>query len=326
MSQELKIAMLGPRGVGKTSLLTAMYEQFETTIGRTNLQLTPDLESAAILQERLGELKGLLENEDFEAKGDIEVKGGIQGDETPRSFIFDLGKKGAKPSLRLHFQDYPGGYLVAKSTPEQKKFVENLLAESVAVLIAIDAPALMEKDGKWHDAINRPQQITDLFKTVYQSPSPRLVIFAPVRCEKYLKDAKSTNDLLKRVKDGYANLLKLFNSDALFSSVATVVTPVQTLGSVVFNNIEVIDNTPHFHFRATSYNPKYSPQDSEQPLRYLLRFLLKIQFENRGILGFVRDWFGWDEYLKQAARQAANGCKSINGFAVLQGEKLLNIE
>jgi hypothetical protein len=27
------------------------------------------------------------------------------------------------------------------------------------VLIAIDAPALMEKNGKFHDKINRPQQI-----------------------------------------------------------------------------------------------------------------------------------------------------------------------
>ena len=83
MPQELKIAMLGPRGVGKTSLLTAMYEQFEDTIGQTDLQLTPDEESNAILQERLGELKGLLD--------DFEATGGLEGDSEPRSFIFNLG-------------------------------------------------------------------------------------------------------------------------------------------------------------------------------------------------------------------------------------------
>lgn len=51
---EVKITMLGPSGVGKTTLLTAMYEQFESNIGKTNLQLTPDEESSAILQETLG--------------------------------------------------------------------------------------------------------------------------------------------------------------------------------------------------------------------------------------------------------------------------------
>ena len=51
--QELKITMLGSTGVGKTSLLTAMYEQFANNIGTTDLLLTPDEESSGILQERL---------------------------------------------------------------------------------------------------------------------------------------------------------------------------------------------------------------------------------------------------------------------------------
>jgi len=42
---ELQVTMLGPSGVGKTTLLTAMYDQFEKTVGATNLQLTPDDES-----------------------------------------------------------------------------------------------------------------------------------------------------------------------------------------------------------------------------------------------------------------------------------------
>ena len=71
--QELKITMLGASGVGKTTLLTAMYEQFETNIGNTNLQLTPDDESAAILQDRLIELKSLVDV--FEARGRVGIEG-----------------------------------------------------------------------------------------------------------------------------------------------------------------------------------------------------------------------------------------------------------
>ncbi len=37
--ETLKVTMLGYTGVGKTSLLCAMYDQFHKLIGKTNLQL-----------------------------------------------------------------------------------------------------------------------------------------------------------------------------------------------------------------------------------------------------------------------------------------------
>ncbi|KYC36116.1 hypothetical protein WA1_40980 [Scytonema hofmannii PCC 7110] len=321
---ELKITMLGPSGVGKTTLLTALYEQFENTIGKTDLQLTPDEESSAILQERLMELKSLLN--DFEPRGGVS---GTEGEpEHLRSFVFGLGKKGKKPSLELHFQDYPGGYHAAKATPEKKQFVKKMLTECVAVLIAIDAPALMEQKGKWHEQINRVQQMTDLFKTAYQElESPRLVIFAPVKCEKYLKDEKTAQELLIRIKEGYAKLIDLFNSAVLLPKVAVVVTPVQTVGSVVFSRVEIDSNIPHFLFRKTSHDAAYSPTDSEQPLRYLLRFLLKLHLDTRhwGVFNFLRDLLGRDYYLKEAIRQFASECKASHGFAILQGEDLLKV-
>ena len=328
MPQEFKIAMLGASGVGKTSLLTAMYEQFEETIGHTNLQIIPDLQSAALLQERLVELKSLLC--DFEDKGD-EGNEGIGRSNQPKSFTFDIEKKGAKPSVSLHFKDFPGAYLSANSRPDEKKFIEDLLSESVAVLIAIDAPALMERNGYWHDAINRPEQITNFLKRVYVNiKSPRLVILAPVRCEKYLQDERSATALLKRVQDRYGKLLELYKYDALRPWVVSVVTPVQTVGNVVFSHIDEIDGTPRFYFRKTSLYAEYSPKDSEQPLRYLLQFMLKLHIENRnwnwGPFSLIRVWLGWDEHLKEAARKAGKDRKSTGGFAVLQGEKWLIIE
>ncbi len=91
--QELQITMLGPRGVGKTTLLTALYEQFESNIGSTNLQLTPDDESSAILQDNLVDLKTLLDV--FEARGRMGIQGteAIAGPDSLRSFVFGLGKK-----------------------------------------------------------------------------------------------------------------------------------------------------------------------------------------------------------------------------------------
>ncbi|MDY7007839.1 MAG: hypothetical protein SWX82_28860 [Cyanobacteriota bacterium] len=324
MPQELKIAMMGASGVGKTSLLTAMYEQFDKTIGQTDLQLTPDEESNAVLQERLGELKGLLD--------DFEATGGIEGDSEPSSFIFDLGKKGAKPSLRLNFQDFPGGWLSSNATSEQRQFVKELLENSVAILIAVDTPALMEVKGKWHELQNRPTQIKNLFASVYQEmKSPRLVIFAPVRCEKYMQNTTSASNLLRSIKEGYADLLALFRAQTLNPWVTTVVTPVQTVGTVVFSRIDVKENRPHFYFHKISHEAEYDPQDSDQPLRYLLRFVLKLHLAQKnakwlGLVGIVQEWLGMNEHLKSAITQSSQGCKTTNGFTVLQGQKWLNIK
>ncbi|MBD2612005.1 MAG: hypothetical protein RMY62_012275 [Nostoc sp. ZfuVER08] len=330
--QELQITMLGPSGVGKTTLLTAMYEQFESNIGLTNLQLTPDDDSAAILQDRLVELKSLIDV--FEARGRTGIQGteALAGPESLRAFRFGLGKKGEAPSLQLCFRDYPGKYHETSATSEEKQFVKELLQNSVAVLIAIDAPALMEDPkGVLHEKINRPQQIKNLFNAAFQDlDSPRLVIFAPVKCEKYLKDDKSASELIDRVKKGYENLFNHFNSEKLSPLIVSAITPIQTVGSVVFSRIEFdSQNNPHFYFRKIRHDAYYNPKDSEQLLRYLLRFLLKLHLDSRnrswGFFSFVRGWLSLDDYLRKAVDEFARGCKTTGGFVVIKGEQLLNI-
>lgn len=328
---ELQVTMLGPSGVGKTTLLTAMYDKFEDNIGSTDLQLTPDDDTSSILQDYLVDLKSLTNV--YEAKGRVGIEGteAVAGPESLRSFVFGLGKKGKNPSLQINFRDYPGKYHTAKASPEEKKFVKELLSQSAVVLIAIDAPALMEKNGKYHDEINRPEQIKDIFKDSYQElDSPRLVIFAPVKCEKYLKNEKTTQELLQRIKEGYKRLINYFETETLNRNIASVITPVQTVGSVVFSRLEVDDNNNiHFIFRKISHDAVYNPQDSEQPLRYLLQFLLAIHLKNRQdsfrIFKFLHNWLNLDNHLKTAVKEFAKGCKTSNGFEVIRGENLLKI-
>jgi hypothetical protein len=303
-----------------------MYEQFNHCIGHTDLQLTPDPESSALLQERLAELKGLLD--DFEATGGIHATEAPAGPASLRSFFFNLGKRGARPSLQIDFRDYPGGYHASTASGEERRFVSQLLNSSHAVVIVIDAPALMEDSGRWHDMINRPQQMADLFKQVYQElDSPRLVIFAPVKCEKYVRTEEGAKVMLRRVTQGYDQLIELFNSEPLRTQIAAVVTPVQTVGTVVFSHIEVKEKVPHFHFRKISHDAKYSPQDSEQPLRFILRFLLRLHVDGRSekwkFFKFIREWLGLDAHLYQAVQEFARHCKDTRGFSFLQGAALL---
>ena len=347
---ELKITMLGPSGVGKTSLLTVMHDRFQTTIDETNLSLDPDLETLHILQNCLGDLKSLVRQGNFQATG------GMRGTEEPRTFKFDIGKPGHDPAFQLCFQDYPGGWI--DSNPQKTKSVLTFIKESDAVVITIDAPALMEPyqpyeqdkwKGRWHEEINKPLTITTLLKKAYRGlEQPKLVILAPVRCEKYIMEGNSaallnrvqegydpllrffrtmegnSAALLNLVQQGYDPLLRFFSSEALGQNVAVVVTPVQTVGSVIFSRVEVRDGQPLFWFRQTT-NPQYNPIDSEQPLRYILRFVLKKYTEREGFWAWLGRLFGQDKPFEQAVAEMAKGCKNSDGFAVLQGQNLLNI-
>lgn len=327
--QQILTSMLGPSGVGKTSLLTAMYEQFETTVGAAQLQLTPDEESSAILQDRLAELRSLTYT--------FEARGGVSGTEAPagpaslRRFSFDLGKKGSRPTLRVAFQDYPGAYHGSAAGAEERAFVRRMLERSATVLIPVDAPPLMEgasgdELGPWHERMNRPTQITDHFKRAYQNlDAPRLVIFTPTKCEKYMRANGGPEALARAVKRGYPRLFDLFAASDLREKVAVVIAPVQTVGAVVFSRVEERDGQAHFCFRKLSKDATYSPVDSEQPLRFLLRFLLRVHRDERRWRFFdvLRDWLRLDHHLEAAVRDFAKGCKSTDGFEIVQGERLL---
>jgi len=328
MNKELKITMLGASGVGKTTLLASMYEQFGATTEQANLHLQPDIETAAILERYLGQLKSLT----YEFRADERNKGirgtaATAGPESLPSYIFDLGRK-EKPFLRLLFRDYPGGYILPGDVAG-RRFVHKLLRECAVVIIAIDTPAIMELNGRWHPLRNRPDEILSLFRDAYENLNePKLVIFAPVKCETYAKDEASAENLIWRIKNKYAPLLEFLQQPIRADKVAVVTTPVQTLGCVVFWKIEVENfNKPRFFFRKTSFDAKYSPQDSEQLLRYLLRFLLNAYLQDRRwpIFDTFRKIFNPDTELKQAVESFAKGCKKTGGFSILQGHHLLNI-
>ncbi|MTF40582.1 TRAFAC clade GTPase domain-containing protein [Cyanobacterium aponinum] len=317
--QTLKVTMLGHAGVGKTSLLCAMYDQFDRIIGKTNLQLTPDDDTKTILDQRLKQLK------ESAQQNSIKIRGGLESTTTARTYNFDLGKTGVTPSIELQFQDYPGDYCVNENLQEVEKFIK----ESVAIIIAIDTPALIENNSQWHEELNQPQVIYDLFKSSFADlDSPKLVIFAPVKCEKYLRESTGENQLVTTIQEKYSNLLSFFRSDALVPHVAVVMTPVETLGSVDFSRVEEDQNhQPIFYFRKPNPNLFYEPKNSDQPLRYLLRFLLKLHLQKRkmSFLELIFMMLDRDKTFLNAMSEFSNGCRNNGAFTIFQGANLLTI-
>jgi hypothetical protein len=287
--KELKIIMVAPRGIGKTSLLAAMHEEFDKTFEQANLTTwTTDSKTLQAIEE----CKQILRQIDPRLQTKQVIPTPTQDDPwNDEGFMFEIGS-GSKKFIKLRFTDPSGEYFKAGATQQQKEYVKQQLNECDAVVIPIDATALMQKKngkvkenaiGDWHEEKNAPKRITALLKDAYTSlVVPRLVILAPIKCETYMRTPKDANDLLDHVKLGYRQLLEFFKSDELFNKVAVVVTPVQTIGNVTFAYWASDPEQPgftKFEYYKTPINAPYAPQDGEQPLRYILRFLLNAYVE-----------------------------------------------
>ncbi|MBB1127162.1 TRAFAC clade GTPase domain-containing protein [Thiospirillum jenense] len=317
-SNVLNITMLGSRGVGKTTLLASMYNEFDKMVKDISLTLTPNQETSSILQQRLAELKRQTEV--------FSPKRGIDGTNSPKEFIFDLGMVGKTPEIQLRFKDFPGGFI--KDNPNE---VKKFLSAADVILLAIDAPAMMEAKGIWHEKINTPQMITDLLKHVVQNldatTKTKLLIMVPVKCESYVQSDNEARKLLQTLKDSYTSLFNLLKADRLLDKFAVVVTPVQTLGSVRFTRIEEVDQgEPRFFFRKVSPSAIYAPRDVDQILRYTLGFCIKKYLDDMSFFKRVlNQLFNMSQAFEQAVRKmAGNARKETDGFQIVQGATLLS--
>lgn len=312
----LNVTMLGARGVGKTTLLASVYNEFDSAVKDIGLTLTPNPETSGILQQRLAELKR--QTEVFSATG------GIDGTNNPKDFIFDLGMIGKSPELRLVFKDFPGGYI--KENPGK---VKTYLDQADVILLAIDAPAMIEAKGMWHEKINAPQMITDLFKQVLpnldKTTKTKLLILVPVKCETYVQSDSEAKKLLIKLKEGYLPLLNLLKNDFLLDKIAIAVTPVQTLGSVRFARLEETEpGEPRFFFRKISPQAPYQPQDVEQILKYTLSFTIKKYLDDMNFFERIfKKIFELSKPFEDAVHKMVRERKESGGFEIIQGKDLL---
>ncbi len=314
---KMTIAMLGASGVGKTSLLTSMYQQLEDTVNQTHLQFSPDPRTSALLQQQLIRLQNSYSEVTYEPVGTV-------GTRDQRVFGFGIGRPGRKPTLNLEFIDYPGGWLFNR--PEE---VTQIIANSNVILVVIDAAALMEADGKWNELVNTPQMIISTFKTALQGVSePRMVLFVPVKCESYVADEARARDLHDAITRTYGRLVQLFDADGLRDKVIAGITPVQTTGCLIFSRIEEKtepERYPIFYFRKRHPTAPYAPADAEQPLRYILGFLIRLQRERRNLMTVLLDrLLQNDKPFLEAINTFSDGLKRDMPFEILQGHEWLD--
>jgi len=323
---ELHITMLGARGVGKTSLLASVYGQFEKRVKDLYLQLTPDLKTSNLLNDKLAELESAVSDQ---------IVTGPTNTGQMQTFSFGIGLPFKKPDFNLIFRDYPGGWI--RDKPEE---VIAYIRQSDVIFWAVDTAALVENGGRYSESINSIGTITDFFKHALQEmpvEQKKLILLVPIKCEKYMgsfDDIRKLRILIEDKWTGFINLIR--TADPNRQRFALAITPVQTLGNVLYAYTDDADTTnPKFVFTRTTKDHPYQPKHVEQVLYYSLAFLVRRYMQiKRGRMGSLawiiyrfNEFFGYkpDKHFGVAALHLVSlqNQDENQGFKILHGKYLL---
>lgn len=267
----LDIGMVGPRGSGKTSLLAAMYREINPLLGESDLKLVT-ADRTGLTQRYLDAAQSDLEHI---ATGLYDVPPGVPNTDDVRTLQFALRDAGTdREYLRLRFTDYPGEYLFPPGfagvdrTSQDHAEVFKRLHRSAAVLVAIDTPALMWGGGRYNERFNRPAEVTGLLDEWSRARGRKdLVIFCPLKCEKWVQTAPDRRDVETAVRRSYRDaidaLLALDRGPAVFCM------PVQTVGSLHHQTYRLDGPDPVAVFRGEP-GGRYQPRWVGNPLKAVL--------------------------------------------------------
>lgn len=287
---EFRVLMFGPRRCGKTSALSAMIDQFETVskAADDDIVLTADSSTTELLAGKKTSLMDIFE--EHSRKGER-----WEIDENPDSamheYVFTLQVRGSANRYPIIFTDIPGEWLMEK---ERKKEVDGLLEKSQAVLVAVDTPHLVEDGGAYSRSFNIMDQVENFLMNIKgDSKQARLLLFVPLKCEKYYHEGRM--DVVNAaIKEQYGKLLtSLQSSDVKKAAYTVAITPILTLGGVVFQDFgrdeegfvdrittmlsrSLFKRPKHAYYKLYEADPCYKPKYCEQPVLYLLNYVLRI--------------------------------------------------
>lgn len=314
---ELNMCMLGARSVGKTTVMTAIFDDSRSSNGLSK--------SKIVLMAKDDTRKELLAKklslqEVFDERKDV-VEAGIAASSAVHTFNFEMGLLGRTPCINFNVIDYPGEFIQSN-----QEFVNEQIAKSSVVLIAIDSPYLMEQNAEYNEERNQVSFIYNYLKENIDAFSNKLIMLVPLKCEKYFYEDRM-NELNARVKDCYEDIINLFENTV---NVAMVITPILTMGGVEFERFELKDGKPIARYTFIKDNPQFSPMFCIQPMYYMVSFIAQQYKSHRGdvnwigsILQRIYDVIDKNEELfEEFVALSKYRIKDKCGYSVLSGENL----
>ena len=244
-----KVAMLGATGVGKTSLLAAMYPFLMSHFPGDDYKLVPEENDKRNLDDLIEKLKGLGEGGVLVRR---EERGVIEGSQGEKELCFDLQHHG-RTEIKLRIWDLPGAYYTEAEGSQASK----ILNEADVTVWCIDSVSLMERSGSLNDKVNAAQQVINAFANSNINSSHTFVV-ALMCCEKYEQDRRM-QDLFDEFNDKFTKPLIKICRDRRIGKV--YYTAVQTTGNLRINSFD--GDVPLF---MRHQGRTYRPENCELPV------------------------------------------------------------
>lgn len=240
--------MLGATGVGKTSLLAAMYPSLISHFPGDDYKLVPEENTKKHLDELVISLENLGDGGVFVRRDER----GIENSQKSTDLEFDL-QYGGRTEIKLQIRDLPGAYY---TEGDGSQAIE-LLNTSDVTFWCIDSVSLMERNGRLNDKVNAAQKILNVFAHSNIN-SPHAFVVVLMCCEKWEQD-RNMQELFDRFNDKFAKPLIKICRDRRIGKV--YYTAVQTTGNLRINSFD--DETPLF---TRHQGRTYAPQNCELPV------------------------------------------------------------
>lgn len=356
IAPEIQVMMLGARRVGKTSLLASMYNSFSNVAAGTNLLMSK--KGGIAVDKSLEHMKALfravhMENEVVPGVSDFSQTNGFD----QIDFMLSIAGKAGKPRV-IRFVDCSGEWINSRINEDK---IGEEIEKSEVVIIAIDTVLMMEENGRYNHQ-NAVQSVTE-FIINNMNPdaivnSKKMVLFAPMKCEKYYHQNNDTGSvfyqkrmtaIVDQIKDEYAQLLYFLTSPNNKKYFTVGILPVITLGGIEFDEFTAYNDkeilTDNIQYRYCKPN-KFAPEFCDRPLIYSMLFVQKKIFDNyyakaydankgkKKIGATINEWFQDKfniskdmDYINELNKVAENlSTEDYPGFIMIQDPESIEIK
>jgi len=276
MENQSIMIMVGPDGVGKTTLLATMYHELSHQEETSGFELVASPDTHHDLVEAYQKLSHIITQPTFTPTGPL-LKGTAGIVERQFKLLFQQQTK-----LTFTFYDIAGGLIRAETEKDCGDdpdfiFFKSQLAQALVIICVIDGSALIEGDELTFQQKNEPEQIEKLLQPTLEQQSSLMILFVITKCEAWLKHQMGRKQLEQTFETQYQSLL---NHIAKQTNVVAVLIPVKTLGCVEFTRIDNQHHTPEMIF-IRKPNLQFKPENTDQALRYALAYALSQHEQKR---------------------------------------------
>lgn len=256
----LKILMVGGRRCGKTSALASTFDEIINGPVKNIFTIADRTSYTTKTRNDVVEKQDVLSDKQLELENKLEEPSDnyflVDANPTYNQWTYKLalmipGKTGN--AMELEFTDVPGEWFTpgAGDTIDEesgkpiREVIQNLISDTDVFVVMVDTPFLMHQKDSVAKAANSIAGIQDYMTHIKQSEaqpgfldrllspgqtSEKLVIFSPIKCEKWVKEDKM-DEVVAKMERMYDTMLTSLKAHA---SVSICVIPIETAGNIQF--------------------------------------------------------------------------------------------